>query len=263
MPDEPLSIGRFARLCRLSVKQLRHYDQLGLLPPAHVDAGTGYRSYTRGQVRDAMAIALLRLLDVPLATIAETLAGDDADRTRVLRGERDRIEAQLARQHRLLGTVERLLDEGLLSREVTLAREPARRLLVVRATCPVEEIGAATTGCITRLAAAGAVSSGPVWGLFPVDLEPEMNIAAGVESGGTAPGTSVEVLPGGTVAVATHLGAYEQLPLTYHALFAWIHERGLLPYGPVREAYLTDPTTTDPAQSVTRVVVPVNEEESS
>ncbi|MDQ1012426.1 DNA-binding transcriptional MerR regulator [Streptomyces sp. V4I23] len=45
MQDGLLTIGRFARLCRLSVKQLRHYDEMGLLAPARVDAGSGYRYY--------------------------------------------------------------------------------------------------------------------------------------------------------------------------------------------------------------------------
>lgn len=32
---EPLSIGRSARLTRLTVKALRHYDAEGILSPAH------------------------------------------------------------------------------------------------------------------------------------------------------------------------------------------------------------------------------------
>ncbi|MGW2218150.1 MerR family DNA-binding transcriptional regulator, partial [Nonomuraea sp. NPDC001684] len=51
MVDEDLlPIGQFARLGRLSVKQLRHYDELGLLRPAYVDEVTGYHStsWTRG-----------------------------------------------------------------------------------------------------------------------------------------------------------------------------------------------------------------------
>ncbi|MFJ9776160.1 MerR family DNA-binding transcriptional regulator [Kitasatospora sp. NPDC101157] len=47
MHDELLTIGRFARLCRLSVKQLRHYDDMGLLAPIHVDASSGYGSVKR------------------------------------------------------------------------------------------------------------------------------------------------------------------------------------------------------------------------
>jgi DNA-binding transcriptional MerR regulator len=41
--ERMLSIGRFARLTGLTVKALRHYDELGLLRPAHVDGWTGYR----------------------------------------------------------------------------------------------------------------------------------------------------------------------------------------------------------------------------
>jgi DNA-binding transcriptional MerR regulator len=43
-----MSIGEFARLSRLSAKALRLYDELGLLPPAQVDPGSGYRWYAAG-----------------------------------------------------------------------------------------------------------------------------------------------------------------------------------------------------------------------
>ena len=63
-----LSIGRFARLSGLTVKALRHYDELGILRPTHVDSWTGYRWYEQAQVREAVAVRRLRALRVPLAT---------------------------------------------------------------------------------------------------------------------------------------------------------------------------------------------------
>ena len=39
------SIGEFARHGRVSVRMLRHYDAIGLIRPACVDAATGYRFY--------------------------------------------------------------------------------------------------------------------------------------------------------------------------------------------------------------------------
>jgi DNA-binding transcriptional MerR regulator len=36
-----LSIGQFARLSGLTVKALRHYDEVGLLEPAWTDAQSG------------------------------------------------------------------------------------------------------------------------------------------------------------------------------------------------------------------------------
>lgn|SRR5512132_2731719 len=69
MDHELLATGQFARLCRLSMKQLRHYDELGLLRLAQVDPNTGYRYYRADQARAAVSIALLRSLDVPLAQL--------------------------------------------------------------------------------------------------------------------------------------------------------------------------------------------------
>jgi len=216
--------------------------------------------------RTALAIALLRTLEVPLPAIAEILTGDAATITRVLRAEHDRLQGELDRRRSTLQTLQRLLDEGLGHQQVTLAREPARRLLVVRASCAPEDIGATTSACLARVLAA-ADNSGvgwtpPVLGLFPLDLEPPVAVAAGIQTHGDAPGLDAEHLPAAAVAVTTHVGPYQELPLTYHALFAWVYEQGHRPRGPVREAYLTDPATTDPAQLVTRLLVPIDEEET-
>ena len=72
-----MPIGRFSRLTGLTVKALRHYDELGLLRPAAVDAGTGYRSYSSAQVARAEWIRTLRRLELPLDDVAAILATDD------------------------------------------------------------------------------------------------------------------------------------------------------------------------------------------
>ncbi|WP_344969304.1 MerR family DNA-binding transcriptional regulator [Streptosporangium fragile] len=54
MDEELLPIGQFARLGRLSIKQLRHYAELRLLVPAYVDEHTGYRYYRHEQARCAV-----------------------------------------------------------------------------------------------------------------------------------------------------------------------------------------------------------------
>ena len=64
-----MSIGEFASASRLSQKALRLYGEKGLLPPAWVDPGSGYRYYTLEQVRDATLIALLRRGGMPLVEI--------------------------------------------------------------------------------------------------------------------------------------------------------------------------------------------------
>ena len=43
-------IGEFSQLSRVSVRMLRHYDQLGLLKPSRTDNFTNYRYYSADQL---------------------------------------------------------------------------------------------------------------------------------------------------------------------------------------------------------------------
>ncbi|MGI5454540.1 MerR family transcriptional regulator [Streptomyces sp. CA-249302] len=69
-----LTIGAFAKACRLSPKALRLYDELDLLRPARVDPDTGYRYYAVAQLERARLVAWLRRLGMPLVRIREVCA---------------------------------------------------------------------------------------------------------------------------------------------------------------------------------------------
>ncbi|MFD2351983.1 helix-turn-helix domain-containing protein [Nonomuraea ferruginea] len=148
-----LPIGQFARLGRLSVKQLRHYDELGLLVPAWVDPVTGYRYYRASQARVALSIGLLRSLDVPLPVVGRVLEGDAG----ALEDVRAGLEAELARRRRTLASLERVMAGGLPAPEVSVARLPARRVLVAREVAGGPEgIGRATSAAVARVLAVSA-----------------------------------------------------------------------------------------------------------
>jgi DNA-binding transcriptional MerR regulator len=280
-----LPIGRFARLCRLSVKQLRHYAELGLLVPAWVDPGTGYRYYRAGQAREALSIGLLRSLDVPLAAIGEVLSGTDPGRA--LGRVRDGLEAELARRRRTLATLEQVLGGGLPALPVEVVAEPVRRVALARdAAVSSEDIGRAVAACVARLMAPVPERGGPglprsggggqpagLVGLFPVEPDDPLPVAVaalldpdgpdrldggGGEGGGgrrPPPGTELGVLPGGAFARVVHVGPYDRLALAYHSLLAWCAERGHPARGPVREVYLSDPAVTVPERLVTHLMI--------
>src|SRR5215470_3770406 len=94
-----LRIGEFARLTKVSVKMLRHYDRIGLLRPARVDESTGYRYYTATQLPRLNRILLLRDLGFGLRDVAALVdAGSDellAERERQLLAALATTEAQL------------------------------------------------------------------------------------------------------------------------------------------------------------------------
>jgi MerR family transcriptional regulator, thiopeptide resistance regulator len=63
------SITELARMSGVTARALRHYDDVGLLPPARVGAN-GYRWYEREQLLRLQEILLMRQLDMDLPTIA-------------------------------------------------------------------------------------------------------------------------------------------------------------------------------------------------
>ena len=69
-------IGEFAQIAQVSGRQLRFYDQLGLLPPAHIDQQTGYRYYTIRQLPRLNSILALKELGLSLEQIGPLLQKD-------------------------------------------------------------------------------------------------------------------------------------------------------------------------------------------
>ena len=66
-----LQIGEVAKMFHISVGTLRHYENAGLLLPEYIDPKTGYRYYGAKQFEMLNTIRYLRMLDMPLAEIAD------------------------------------------------------------------------------------------------------------------------------------------------------------------------------------------------
>lgn len=71
--SELMPIGVFARRSGLTASALRFYADSGLLPPAEVDALTGYRFYDPAQLERAVLLRKLREIGMPLATVGTAL----------------------------------------------------------------------------------------------------------------------------------------------------------------------------------------------
>ena len=69
-------IGEFSRLSRVSVRMLRHYDQLGLLKPSQTDRLTNYRYYSAEQLPRLNRILALQDLGFSLEQIRSMLEAD-------------------------------------------------------------------------------------------------------------------------------------------------------------------------------------------
>ena len=136
-------IGEFSKLSRISIRMLRHYDEIGLLVPEETDPWTGYRRYAAAQLMTANRITALRGLGFSLAETAALLAcwEDRSAMERQLLARRTAAEAALweaADRLRLLDTaLERLRkDEAAMKYDVTIKALPERQVASVRQILP-------------------------------------------------------------------------------------------------------------------------------
>jgi DNA-binding transcriptional MerR regulator/effector-binding domain-containing protein len=137
-----LRIGEFARRGRVSVKALRHYEAIGLLRPAHVDAATGYRSYETDQLDDLHRLMVLRALGLSLARIRQVLQDDPSpERMRRLLDERRavvarRIDAEQAQLAAIEARIRHLEGDRDTAPEAVVRDVPAAFVASLRRVVP-------------------------------------------------------------------------------------------------------------------------------
>ncbi|AXG81177.1 MerR family transcriptional regulator [Streptomyces paludis] len=86
-----LSISAFARRVGLAPSALRFYDDCQVLPPARVDATTGYRFYSADQQIRANMLRSLREAGLPLADVTVVLDGGVSEARAVLERHRTTV----------------------------------------------------------------------------------------------------------------------------------------------------------------------------
>ena len=267
-----MPIGRFARASRLSVKSLRNYDASGLLPAAFVDPQSGYRYYRLEQLARADAIRSLRMVQMPLPHIAETLDGDDPDGSLMShlislerqRDEFDRMAQQLQRRIKL--------KEYTMSTTVTIKTNPAITAIAHRTATTYAEIfddiPAGFGTVMSFLAEANIDPAGIPFTLYhqppdgdsPGDIAMCVPVAFASETD-TNDATSVVEIPEGAAAAIMHEGSYDDMGRSYAAVAAWIQERGHRIIGPAREVYMNSPADVAEADLLTEILFPIEAEE--
>lgn len=267
-----LTIGEFARLGQVSPRMLRHYDQLGLLRPAHVDPGTGYRSYAVAQLPRLHRLLALRDLGFALEQARELLDDDlPIEQLRgMLRIRRAQIEQSVADEQARLRRVEAHLRalEGntAMSQDIVIkTTEPVR---IAQSTDTAPGFGELLPPVLAplyhqvldHLARAGATPGLCVAHYGPPADDGSVVAHAGFTLDGQTvePSEAVDVveLPAIEVASVIHRGPMDEVGPVYEALLGWIHHSGHRLAGPSRELYL-EWHDDDPARDVTDIQVAV------
>jgi DNA-binding transcriptional MerR regulator len=278
-------IGDFSRFTRVSVKMLRHYDEIGLLRPAHVDRESGYRYYAADQLPRLNRIIALKDLGFSLDQIGALLAEDmPLEELRgMLRLRRAEVAERLrAEQLRLAQIEARLRQIEQEARpphyDVVLRAAPAQLVASIRATVPSPgEPIARMFDALEQYAADRQVraASSPLTIFHDAEYREEQ---IDVE---TAVPLSAPVLPHGRICVrelpaipmmacVVYTGGYERMSEVLEALLRWVAANGYCAAGALREVYLRFGAdhagvlglpqaflADDPALFVTEVQLPV------
>jgi MerR family transcriptional regulator, thiopeptide resistance regulator len=112
-----VSISHLARLTGVTVRALRHYEDLGLLDP--IRTRSGERRFPPDQCERASLIALLRRCDVALDEVRDIL--DDPDE----HGRADRLRQTLETRVSVLGDQLRTVQAALTSVDMQSSRRAA------------------------------------------------------------------------------------------------------------------------------------------
>lgn len=268
-----LTIGQFARRTGLSPKALRLYDLSGLLPPAGVDPVNGYRRYTVDQLERARRISLLRQLEMPLATVAEVLAGTDDEALarldrwwqgqeasmRARRGTFEFLRGELTAGEPTTTTYPVSLREVAETKLATIQREVDQQALVATMISSQSEI-------MRHLTASGAEPGDEAWWIFHGVVTPdsEAPVEVCVPFTGTvdpAGPITIRIEPARTEAFCTITRdecIYPRIMVAYDAVAGWVRRAGLTRVGGPREVYFADCQTAagdDPYAHIAQPVV--------
>lgn len=109
MGESRWKIGELAEATGLTVRTLRHYDEIGLLTPSErTDAG--YRLYAKADLARLQQIRSLRQLGFPLARIKTLLDGETYAPDRIVAQHLEHVEGQITLHQRLRDQLQALAE---------------------------------------------------------------------------------------------------------------------------------------------------------
>jgi DNA-binding transcriptional MerR regulator/effector-binding domain-containing protein len=274
------SIGDFAKLGRVSVRMLRHYDAIGLLRPAAVDPASGYRFYNAAQLRRLNRVIALKDLGFTLQQVQVILDDkvDVAELRGMLRLRRAQLEAQIADGSARLGAVEarlRMIEkEGYMNTEDVVLKEVAplrvAELTAIAASYGPQDITPTISPLypelMKELDAAVVAPVGPaiayydpapgdsgeavvVHAAMPVTVDPHPEYGFAV--------VDLPAIP--AAATIIHHGPMDDVEQSMQILARWVEDHGYRPAGYAREVYL-DYYPEKAEEGVTELQLPVTQD---
>lgn len=268
-------IGEFSKLAMVSVRMLRHYDEIGLLIPQKVDEETGYRYYSAQQLAKIGQIQMLRQMGISLQNIGEMIAvlEQPQEMEQVLQRRKSQLEQQRQTVEEQLSLVQsainRLREEQTMNQyHVEKKVFPSMQVAALRKVIPsYEREGDLWEEMYQTLAQEGLMEKMPgkccSIAVFYDEKYKEQDVDVEIRSEVTekfedCKNVFYKTVPQVTAATVMMNGGYEQVGQVYAEIARWLEEHHYVMEGPMFHIYHVSPAMDqNPDNWVTEVCVPL------
>lgn len=274
-----MSIGEFSKICEVSAKTLRYYDEIELIRPNEINPENGYRYYSIEQLETMLFINRLKSYNFSLDEIKSVITSEK-EQDEILYYELNQKKKEFEKHiQSVKKTVEQLkkdimtLKQGksimsyLDDIDVQLVEMPKMYLLSVRKMVHKYEIAEQYRDCFGKLA--GKVQkdkltiAAPPIVLYhgsefsPLGLDMEFAIPIKEYVTGTR-----DFCPGLCLKTVLH-GSYSDLPSVYAKQCEWAAKRDFENKDALFEIYVTDPSqVSSENELVTEIYYPIKKLEN-
>ncbi len=288
--EKRYSIGQMAKLCNVTTKQLRHYDENNILSPCYKDDDTNYRYYSERQLEEILLIKDLKRIGLSLKSIANLL------HNRNLLSLKKELESSIFQAQEELHAAQQKYDQAIdvflrvlnaldqvawgeqqqvvpPNPSFEIINVPLRQVVFTR----YRSYWNAKSSFIARRAELykiideyKLVTSGPNMAIFHGQRDYLKQFSDRVEDSNGDLEVCMNVSEhkercphcrnmGGFRAVSTiHVGHYRHMEPTYLALEQWAQQQGLELSGDSLEEYIAGATMTNREENyVTRIYLPL------
>lgn len=246
-PQTLYRIGVFSQMNRVTIKTLRHYDEIGLLKPDYVDEHNGYRYYTSSQLPLLHQILALREIGFSLEEIKQVIQGAE-EKNFLMRKKRELVK-EIGKLTSKIASIESyLIKEDTMSEyHVIMKSLPEITIASIRLHMPnYAALFSSMPMMGLEMEKAGCECADPEY-CFTIYYDEEYKEAdidasicqAVTEKKEDVGNLKFSVLPEVELAACVlHKGSYERLPKAYQAIVEYIEENGYEIIGHQRESYI-------------------------
>ncbi|MDH6364170.1 DNA-binding transcriptional MerR regulator [Enterococcus sp. PF1-24] len=240
-------VGLFSKMNQITVKTLRHYDEVGILKPHYVDAETGYRYYNVGQLPVLHEIIALRRLGCSIEEIKQIQAG--VSRSNLLQQKKQGILMEIANKTQDLAVIESYLAKPNILLEYPIVEKELPEIIVASRRETISNYGDLSRIMVEMAADLENLGCQTVTPEYCFNIyhdgeykEDDIDVEiceAVTEMKNDSPQIKFKILPKIPKAIcAIHKGSYDNLPGAFASVLEFIAENNYQIIGLPRESYI-------------------------